>query len=477
MHRLGLVAGLAFLVISASAFAQPQREGKPRFALNTGGHTGMVRTVAFSPGSDRVYSGGDDKVAYGWEIRDRGRRIRRIDAVVAQSLRWQISRGLRGVIYALGASPTDRRLAIGGVSGADANGDIVIYDTAAGQVETFLDGHRQTITALEFSPDGSRLASMSADGELRIWTAPAAAGAPWISQLLQPARSVTSEYQPLTFLNNRLLAVAAPADPAGAVWNVAVFDLAAPGAAPRVLAQPHARAITALAADPQAGRWASADLAGNVFVWQGDGAAPPQLLRQGRLALDLCFGAGDQVFVATKLDAGQNPSSYIELYSAATGDLLDAAATGADADNFACAVSPDRRFLATCGDSLTPVLLFPLTDAQGAPIPTPLSKPPFGKVALRGEGEPMGKVAFTADNSHRLGVGGISKVLFNNYGDVEYVFDSTRSDLRPVGEANARFLSPETGNRGWQLAAVGEGERKFHLDFYFGARRPEALLY
>ena len=99
---------------------------RPRFVLNTSGPVDAVQSVAFSPDSRRLYAGGFDKVVYAWDLIQQKRRT---TANLAQTLRWQISRGQRGAIYTIAASPIDRTLAIGGVSARNANGDIVLLRT------------------------------------------------------------------------------------------------------------------------------------------------------------------------------------------------------------------------------------------------------------------------------------------------------------------------------------------------------------
>lgn len=72
----------------------------------------------------------------------------------------------RGNIRAMAVSPDAKRFAVAGVT------TITVYTLAGRGVapETVaIRGHRKCIECVEFSPDGTRLASVSRDGTLRLW--------------------------------------------------------------------------------------------------------------------------------------------------------------------------------------------------------------------------------------------------------------------------------------------------------------------
>ncbi len=163
---LGLLA-LGAMSCCSRPSAQAQ-EPRPRFVLNPGGPVNQVRDLAFSPDSSRLYSAGFDKAVHAWELRNPVARPG--DVSVVQTLRWEIARGLRGVIYALAASPVDRRLAIAGYSARDAGGDIVIYDTAQAQVERPCTGIDKRWARWRFHP-------MAPSWLRSAWTASCGSGA------------------------------------------------------------------------------------------------------------------------------------------------------------------------------------------------------------------------------------------------------------------------------------------------------------
>jgi WD40 repeat protein/serine/threonine protein kinase len=75
-------------------------------------------------------------------------------------------KGHQSGIFGLAFSPDGTRIASG-----SADGTVGIWDTATGRKLTFLRGTTQRVDALVFSPDGSRLLVGSSDGTVRQWDA------------------------------------------------------------------------------------------------------------------------------------------------------------------------------------------------------------------------------------------------------------------------------------------------------------------
>ena len=113
---------LACLAASSVGVAAPpaadkgREEADPILRLDLPGHTGEVRTLAFTPDSQRLISGGRDKVAMVWTLagdafpdaadgaeervtRNIARRRAR-----ERTLRWQVARGTRGAIQTIAVS-------------------------------------------------------------------------------------------------------------------------------------------------------------------------------------------------------------------------------------------------------------------------------------------------------------------------------------------------------------------------------------
>jgi WD40 repeat protein len=458
-------------------------EGKPRLVLNTGGHTAQVRALAFSPDSQRLFSAGLDKIVMTWEVRERSRGRTSIDP--DKPLHWELSRGMRGTIMEL-AAPTNsaqRWLAIGGVSARGQGGDITVYDAAAGQVQRTVSELQGSLATggLAFSPDGTKLAAVSVLGDLWLWSVPEFTPTQLRPVETREGKARDRPYRALAFLKNDTLAAAIPfGDADGDQWNIALYDLRRADRQPIVLRKEHKGAITAIVRDPNSPRWATADKGGEVFLWTGAAEQVPELLRTTRETLDVAFGPEDSIFLATRLlpqkEVAGAEAAFLEHWKLSPARKVKEIVTSGQLDNYACAVSPDQKWLATCGDDSAPVMVFPLRDAKGEVAALPLAGDPL---RLRGAGTALGKVAFavTAKGEYQVGFGPVEQSGrvqdFNNYGSPQRVFDLTGGRLLPDGEPPPRFRSPHDAerpeDRKWTVTLV-QGRRQLVLTHKAGYR-------
>jgi WD40 repeat protein len=123
------------------------------------GHTGMVRSVAYSRDGRRVLSGaweGDGSLRL-WDV-ETGRELRKMPG---------IPKGIHGVAF----SPDSRRALAAG-----ADDDVQLWDLESGMLLCELVGHVQGHTAsvcnAVFSPDGRHALSGGGDSTLRLWRLP-----------------------------------------------------------------------------------------------------------------------------------------------------------------------------------------------------------------------------------------------------------------------------------------------------------------
>ena len=179
---------LAVLAL-ASMTAVADEESKPEFVIDAGGHTGIVNDIACSSDGKTVASASDDKTIRIWSAEDgecvrvlRGHR-RGVVAVrysangqplVSTSSDgtvriWNIATGETETVLrspncgsSFDISKDGTMIAVGG------EGAISVVSLPSGETRE-LTGHTKPVTALHFSPDGTRLVSTSYDQTARIW--------------------------------------------------------------------------------------------------------------------------------------------------------------------------------------------------------------------------------------------------------------------------------------------------------------------
>jgi len=114
-------------------------------------HVGPIVTLAWSPDSTQIASGGSDNTVRVW------------DAATGDEL---YVCGHSGWITALAWAPDGKTIASGG-----QDGSVRLWEAATGRELNKLEGHKTGVHALAWSPDSERLISGSFDQTLRIWDA------------------------------------------------------------------------------------------------------------------------------------------------------------------------------------------------------------------------------------------------------------------------------------------------------------------
>ena len=134
--------------------------------LDTGGHMGMIGSIAFTPDGRQLVSASDDKTIRVWDLAS-GKTVR--------TIRGESAPGQAGKVYAMALSPDGKWLAAGGEL-ATFNGkndievgNVRLYEFASGKLVGVLKGHEDAVIGLAFSPDGSKLISGSQDGTAILW--------------------------------------------------------------------------------------------------------------------------------------------------------------------------------------------------------------------------------------------------------------------------------------------------------------------
>jgi WD40 repeat protein len=135
MNRQGYfltIISLLLLLVPVPAFAQ-----KPELVVQTG-HTGRVRSVAFSPDGKTLASGSFDNTVKLWDMAT-GTQLRSLE-------------GHSNTVVSVAFSPDGKTL-------ASSSNTTKLWDVATGAQLRSLDGHSVAVAAVAFSPDGNILAS------------------------------------------------------------------------------------------------------------------------------------------------------------------------------------------------------------------------------------------------------------------------------------------------------------------------------
>ena len=132
-----------------------------QFLENVNQMHGELAAVARHPKADEIVIGGEDRIPYVYKM-DRPRNMKvGEDATLIRQLAAQ-----DGAIFALDWSPDGTRVAVGG-----AGPSVNIYDADTGLPVASCKGHTAGIYAVAFSPDSTRLATGGFDGQVRLYSA------------------------------------------------------------------------------------------------------------------------------------------------------------------------------------------------------------------------------------------------------------------------------------------------------------------
>jgi WD40 repeat protein len=133
-------------VLFGMALSSVAYSGDNRGALNLNGHSGDITSLAFSPSGSMLASSSLDKTIRLWSVPD-GKLIRTI-------------KGHTGGVHSVAFSPKGAFL----VSGGDqVELTVHTWNVATGKLMESLKGHSSIIRLLYFSPDGKILASFASD--------------------------------------------------------------------------------------------------------------------------------------------------------------------------------------------------------------------------------------------------------------------------------------------------------------------------
>jgi hypothetical protein len=130
-----------------------------QFLENVNQSRGELTAVARHPNKDEIVIGGEDRVPYVY-LMDRPRNMKvGEEATLVRMLEPQ-----DGAIFALDWSPDGKRIAVAG-----AGPSVNLYDAETGALTASCKGHSAGIYSVAFSPDSARLATGGFDGQVRLY--------------------------------------------------------------------------------------------------------------------------------------------------------------------------------------------------------------------------------------------------------------------------------------------------------------------
>ncbi|KAG6810612.1 hypothetical protein H0H92_011110 [Tricholoma furcatifolium] len=115
------------------------------------GHTGWIRSVAFSHDGTQIVSGSDDQTARVWDA-STGKQFQKLQGHAS--------------ISSVAFSPDGTQI----VSGSLDN-SVRVWDVSTGKQIQILQGHSRSVKSVAFSADGTRIGSGSYDQTVRVWVA------------------------------------------------------------------------------------------------------------------------------------------------------------------------------------------------------------------------------------------------------------------------------------------------------------------
>ncbi|MBS1787586.1 MAG: hypothetical protein JST85_07690 [Acidobacteria bacterium] len=217
--------------------------GKPLNTLN--GHKLDIFKIAFSPTRNRLASANEDKTVRIWDV-NAGKQVAELNDFDTRP---------RAVAF----SPDGKLLAVGCdywdfAHKVDDHRTIRIWDVATWREVMTIKGHQGDVVAIDFSPDGKRLASASWDNTARVWDV--ASG----QELLQFTGHKEHVWSVRFSPDGRRIATGS-ADQTIRIWDAATGKELLPPL------KGHSRDIFDLAFSPDGKRLASGSADGTVKLW------------------------------------------------------------------------------------------------------------------------------------------------------------------------------------------------------------------
>ena len=329
------IVSLLLTLLSINTFAAnspPRQKAILKLDSNT-----AILSIAFSPDSQKVASGGWPRHANLWDV-------------MSGNLNPPTIVHTEDSIRSVAFNPDGSVLAMGG-----DDKTVRLWDVASGQLKTVLTGHSDTVTSVVFSPEGSMLASGSYDRTVRLWDV--ASGQPTVI-LIGHTHQVTS----VAFSPDGGTLATGGSDKTVRLWDVASEQL-------KTVLTGHSNTVTSVAFSPDGSTLASGSYDETVRLWDvASGQRKTTLTGHSEGINSVAFSPD-----GSTLASGSNDRT-VRLWDVASGQTKNVL-TGHTDRVYSVAFSPDGNTLASGihrrGDNT--IILWDLTASATTPATVSIS--------------------------------------------------------------------------------------------------------
>ncbi len=447
LRSLPFAVAIAVFTLQLCPVRSAEGQDRPRFFVDRQGPRQNVEQLIFSNDSQRLLACGFDKSVHVWDVGANAKSSPEATDKIAfvKSLRWEIARGIRGVIRCLAVAPKGDELAIAGYSARAQPGDIILMREGDGSViaslptpaaraqNVALAGHTRPVLSLDFSPSGNRLISSDLAGEVIVWTS-AGNRENWTrSQLFAEEGGDDARQQIVRFLSEDEVLVVRPRGDQRIVQRVDVQTKSQ-----NTVSDSQSTQVGALAVNHDRTRWMHADWNGNVRIRRAvDDRVEFQFRTRLPIVLDAAWGPHDLLAIVSSENSQGKGAGLLELWDAGRQRALDQVTISNVSRVRAVAISPDGQRLATHSEDSGETLVYRLRDDDGNLLAKPLSDGTPARVS--GRHRELEKLSIAADGSG---------VTFNRVNDpqrflLEYETGTVQALAKPMP-------SIEVESHGWQ---------------------------
>ncbi len=296
------------------------------------GHEHTVQSVAISEDGKKIVTGSADKTARLWSVDGSSASVR------------AMLTGQKGTIYFTSLSPNGDKIIT--VSRGSDEESARIWHVSGSAAPVVLSGHESSVSSVDISSDGKKVASASEDKTVRIWSGDGS-GAPVVIKA-HPARVNAVAFSPD---GKRLITHSA--DDIARIWN-------ADGSGFPVVLDGHQALIHLVAWSRDGTKFVTGTDANTAHIWQADGSGPPVVLDgHKRSVTAVAFSPDGKMVVTGSLD------STARIWKA-DGSALPIVLRGHQHSVTFVAWSPDGKHVVTA--SVDHMLRIWNADGSGLPI-------------------------------------------------------------------------------------------------------------